>query len=140
LGVIFVVHGLNGFLNFIPQDFMGLTSTHVPERAVAFVAALTIAGYVFPLICAVELFAGALLLSNHFVPLALTMLAPIIVNLVLFYAVLAVFAPALVLAVATLGLDVYLAWVNRDAFRPMFTDHSQATPRVNPPHTELRTA
>ena len=141
LGVIFVLHGLNGFLHFVPQDFIVRATTDVPEPALAFVAALLIAGFVFPLINVVEIFAGALLLSNHLVPLALTVLAPIIVNMALFYVVLAGLAPAgTALTAAMLGLSIYLAWTYREAFRPMFTDHPDGKPGVTRPHTELRTA
>jgi hypothetical protein len=141
LGVLFVFHGLNGFLHFLPQDFILRATTPVPEPALAFVSALVIAGYVFPLINVVEIFAGALLLSNHLVPLALTVLAPIVVNMVLFYVVLAGLAPAgTALAAAMLTLSVYLAWTYRDAFRPMLTDHGDGKPTITRSHTELRTA
>jgi uncharacterized membrane protein YphA (DoxX/SURF4 family) len=115
LGLIFVAHGLNGFLKLVPQ-----APTYVPDRALAFVAALVIAGYVFPLVNAVEIVAGALLLSNRYVPLALAALAPIIVNIAAFYGVLAALPPAgSVLAAVMLGLEIYLAWTNREAFAPM---------------------
>ena len=82
LGVIFFVFGLNGFFSFIPQP-------PFPEQAGAFMGALAATGYIFPLIKSVEVIAGVLLLSNRFVPLALALLAPGVVNIVLFHAVLA---------------------------------------------------
>jgi hypothetical protein len=116
LGAIFLVHGLNGFVNLMPQ-----AATPVPDRALAFVAALVITGYVFPLINAIEIAAGVLLLSNRFVPLALTVTAPIVANIMAFYTVLAAFAPAgTLLAAAMLSLEVYLVWTYREAFRPLF--------------------
>ena len=117
LGILFIAHGLNGFVNYMPQ-----AATPIPERALAFVAALTIAGYVFPLVNAIEIAAGVLLLANRFVPLALVALAPIVVNIVAFYVVLGGLAPAgTLLAVLVLGLEGYLVWTHREVFRPMLT-------------------
>jgi len=137
MGCIFVAHGLNGFLNFTPQDFVPMRATHVPDWALTFVAALVATRFVFPLVNAIELVAGALLLSNRFVPLALAVLAPIIINMAAFYAVLAAVAPAgAILAIVMLGLDVYLAWTYREAFRPMLAAHSNGKPRGSQPHPE----
>jgi uncharacterized membrane protein YphA (DoxX/SURF4 family) len=127
LGLIFFVFGLNGFLNFLPQP------SNEPEGALAFAGALFKTGYMFPLLKGTEVIVGALLLSNRFVPLALTVVAPIIVNIFAFHAFL---APAgLGLAVVIVGLEVSLAWTYREAFRPMLTSRvapgSQAT-RVAP--------
>ncbi|WP_437985130.1 hypothetical protein [Sorangium sp. So ce117] len=67
-GFMLFVFGLNGFLGFIPPP-------GVPERAAAFLDALTAMGYMVPLIKRVEVAAGALLLANRFVPLALVLKA-----------------------------------------------------------------
>jgi len=112
LGLVFFVFGLNGFFQFIPQP-----STPPPDRAMAFIGALLKAGYMFPLIKGTEVLAGALLLSNRFVALALALLAPIVVNIVAFHTLLAPSGAALALVV--LALEVYLAWSYRDAYRPM---------------------
>ena len=113
LGLMFFVFGLNGFLHFIPQNGTP------PEGAAAFVGALLKAGYMLPLIKAVEVLAGLALLTNRFVPLALALLAPIIVNIVAFHAFL---APAGIgLTVVILAIEVYLAWSYRDVFRPMLS-------------------
>jgi putative oxidoreductase len=109
LGLVFLVFGLNHFLGFLPQP-------PVPEAALPFLGGLGSAGYVFPLIKALEIAAGIALLSNRFVPLALTVLAPIIVNIVGFHVVL---APSYPLPLAILGLELYLAWSYRAAFAPM---------------------
>lgn len=117
LGLVFFVFGLNGFLGFIPQPPMS-------EGAGAFMGALAATGYMFPLIKGTEVVAGLLLLSGRFVPLALTLLAPIIVNIALFHIVLApVNFPVVVMVLA---LELYLAWAYRDAFRGMLAAH--ATP------------
>lgn len=110
LGLVFFVFGLNGFLNFIAQP-------PPPPEAGAFLGGLAGAGYFFPLLKATEVLAGLALLSNRFVPLALAVLAPIIVNIVAFHAVL---APAgMAVPIVVLALEIYLAWSYRAVFRPM---------------------
>lgn len=112
LGLMFLVFGLNGFLNFIPQP-----KDPIPERALAFVGAMMKTGYLFQFVKGTEVLAAVLLLSNRFVPLALTLLAPVLVNIVAFHLFLApaTVAPAFVI----LALELYLAWAYRGAFRPM---------------------
>jgi hypothetical protein len=110
LGLAFLVFGLNGFLQFLPQ-------VSPPERAAKFAVALVETGYMFPLIKGVEVLVGALLLSNRFVPLALALIAPNVVNILLFHIFLA--PSEIALAVIVLGLELYLAWAYRDAYAPM---------------------
>jgi len=113
LGLMFFVFGLNGFLNFIPQP----PKESMPAAIVAFTEAMMATGYFLKLVKATEVLAGALLLLNRFVPLALTMLAPVIVNIVAIHAFLA--PSGLGMAVVILGLELYLAWSYRSAFRSM---------------------
>src|ERR1041384_1295457 len=84
LGLVFFVSGLDGFLHFLPQP-----SEPPSEAAMSFAVALMKSGYMFPLIKGVELVVGALLLANRLVPLALVLLAPVLVNIVAFHAFLA---------------------------------------------------
>ena len=106
LGTIFVVFGLNGFLGFIPQP-------PAPEAAGAFLGGLAGAGYFFPLLKGTEVLVGLALLANRYVPLALTVLAPISINILLFHVVL---APAPALPLVIIAARLYLAWTHRDAF------------------------
>ena len=110
LGLVFFVFGLNGFLQFLPTP-------PAPERAVAFLGALAATGYMFPLIKAVEVIGGAMLLSNRFVPLALAVIAPNVVNIVLFHAVLA--PGGLPVALFVLALELFTAWSYRNTYAPM---------------------
>ena len=114
MGLLFSVTGLNGFLNFLPQP-----STPMPEGAVAFFGAMLHTGYLFPLVMGTELLVGALLLVNRFVPLALALLAPVIVNIVAFHAFLA--PSGLGKAGVLLALEIYLAWAYRKAYHPMLS-------------------
>ena len=120
LGLVFFVFGLNGFLQFIPTPPM-------PAAAGAFMGALAATGYMFPLIKSVEVIGGALLLSNRFVPLALAIVAPNVVNIVLFHAVLA--PGGLPVALFVLALELFSAWSYRDAFAPLL--RTRAAPRAS---------
>lgn len=125
LGLAFLVFGLNGFFNFIPM----------PEHAGgagAFLGALGAAGYMFPLIKGTEVVVGLMLLSNRAVPLALTLLAPVMVNIVLFHAA---FEPAsLGMPIVLLSAQLYLAWAYREAFAGVLSVRAQpTTPRVAAP-------
>lgn len=107
LGLIFFVFGLNGFLGFLPQPAMS-------AEAGAFAGALAATGYMFPLIKSIEVLAGLALLSNRFVPLALTVLAPISVNIFAFHTFL---SPGLALPVVIIALQLLLAYAYRAQFR-----------------------
>ena len=116
LGIVFVVFGLNGFLHFLPQPPMS-------GPPADFAGALAATGYMFPLVKGTEVVAGALLLSKRFVPLALTLLAPVIVNIVAFHAFL---APAgMALPILVLALELYLAWSYREAYRAVVAARAQ---------------
>lgn len=123
LGLIFFVFGLNGFLHFLPQPPM-------EGAAGAFIGALVASGYMFPVVKAVETVVGLMLLSNRFVPLALTLLAPISINIFLFHTLL---TPPNPIAFLVLIGNVYLGWAYRDAFRPMLAMSAKpAVPQAAP--------
>ena len=111
LGLCFFVFGLNGFLNFIPTP-----KDPGPEAAAAFGAALFKAGDFIPILKGVEVIAGAMLLCKPFVPLALTLLAPVLVNIFAFHYFL---AGGVTLSIVLIAIELHLAWTYRDAFRPM---------------------
>ena len=112
MGLPLVVFGLNGFLNFIPQP-----TTPLPEGAAAFAGALVKSGYMMQLIGATQLIVGVLLVLNRFVPLALALFAPFIVNSIAFH--LCLEHSGLPMAAVFLVLEIYLAWAYRNAYRPM---------------------
>lgn len=125
LGLGFVVFATNYFIPFLPaQD-------PPPPDALAFLGAFAGSGFL-TLVKVIELGAGLMLLSNRFVPLALALLAPIIVGITAFHALL---APAgIAIALVFLALELVLAWAYREAFRPMLQ------PRVAPSPLAARTA
>jgi hypothetical protein len=118
LGFVFCLSGLDGFLHFLPQPDMST----VPAAALALGAAFAKSGYLFQLIVGTEAAAGALLLLNRFVPLALVILAPVLVNIVAFHAFLA--PDGLGLAIALTLIALYLAWTQRAVFRPLLAARS----------------
>ena len=102
LGLIFFVFGLIGLLNLIPPP------KDLPERLQTFNSGLMAAGYFFPLLKLTETVCGLLLLINMYVPLALVVLAPIVLNIFLVHAVLA--PSGLPLAIVCGALTAYLAF------------------------------
>ena len=108
LGLVFFVFGLNGFLQFLPMPEMG-------EAAGAYFQGLAGTGYFLPVLEVVEVVCGLLLLVRLFSPLALVLLAPVVVQILLFHIFL---DPAgLPMAIVITLLEAYLGFgVYRDAF------------------------
>lgn len=114
LGLIFLVFGLNGFLHFIPMP---------PPTGVAaqFFGAIFASNY-WVVIFGIQVLGGLLLLINRYVPLALTLLAPVIVNIVFFHALM---APAgLPLAIVVVTLWTILAVRNKQYFAGIFAQQA----------------
>ena len=112
MGLIFFVTGLNGFMNFIPPP-----KSPMSQGAAAFIAALMHTGYMLRLVMGTQLVVGILLLTNRFIPLALALVAPIIIGIVTFHIFLE--RSGLPLAVVVVVLEIYLAWSYRKSFLPM---------------------
>ena len=115
-GVIFLVMGLNGFLNFIPLP---------PPGGIAgqFMDALYVSHYLW-VIFAFQVVAGVLLVVNRYVPLAVAVLAPVIVNILTFHALMAPRGLPLALFVAALWVVIFID------VRPVFSGLFQ--PRFEP--------
>jgi hypothetical protein len=114
-GLIFLVMGLNGFLHFIPFP---------PPAGVAgqFMGALYASHYLW-VIFAFQVIAGVLLLLNRYVPLAVAMLAPVIVNILTFHALMAPSGLPLALFVAVLWTVIFIDV--RPAFSGLFQSRWQ---------------
>jgi len=100
LGLIFVVLGLNGFLNFLN---MGPMPTGLAGQ---FIGALFQSHYYF-VVAGLQILGGLLLLVNRFVPLALVLLGPVIVNILLYHLFLNPAGIALALLVTILWFIVF---------------------------------
>lgn len=109
LGLAFLVFGANFFFNFLPAPAE-------PPDAAAYLGAL-FGAKLLTIVKVVEVAAGLALLGNRFVPLALTLLAPVEIGILHFHAV---FAPAgLPVPIVLVALTIYLAIAYRAAFAPM---------------------
>ncbi len=80
VGLMFLIVGLNGFFNFLPPP------ATLPAAVVTFMGGMAAAKYMLPLLAATQVIAALFLLSNRFVPLALALLAPVVLNIALFHA------------------------------------------------------
>jgi putative oxidoreductase len=115
-GVIFLVFGLNGFLHFIPLP---------PPSGVAgqFMGALYVSHYL-TLVFGLQVIAAVLLLANRFVPLALAVLAPVLVNILAFHALMAPSGLPLALFVTVLCALIFVDV--RTAFAGLFQARLQS--------------
>jgi putative oxidoreductase len=117
LGLLFLIFGLNGFLHFIPM--------HPPtgQQAGQYFTVLFVSHYLVPVFF-LEVVGGALLLANRFVPLALILLGPVIVNILLFHSLMA--PEGLPLAVLATALWAIVFYGVRRAFTGVLAQRVEA--------------
>jgi putative oxidoreductase len=110
LGLVFVFFGSNAFLRFLPMPPLpqGVTGEYLH----AFFAS----GYVY-VIGGFQFIGGLLLLIGRFVPLGLTILCAIIVNIWAFHLLMAPEPAGLVPAIVVTILELFLVWRYRNAFK-----------------------
>ena len=108
LGAPFLVFGLNGFFHFFE-----IPGEHSAE-AQAFLGALDDTGYLMALLKGTQVACGALLVLGVFVPLALTVLAPVLLNIILFHVYLD--RQGREMAIARCVLELLLVWWYRNNF------------------------
>ena len=115
MGLIFTVFGLNGFFNFIP-------ATPLPPVATQFFTVLVTSHFMVPIFL-LQLVGGLLFLSNQYVPLALTLIGPILFNILLFHITM---NPSGIVpgAIATICWLIVFYSV-RSAFAGIFSRHAQ---------------
>jgi uncharacterized membrane protein YphA (DoxX/SURF4 family) len=102
LGFVMFASGLMGLLNLVPVP------PDLPQPLVTFNTGLMASVYFMPLLKITETVCGALLLSGFFVPLALVILAPIMLNI--FFVHLFLQPSGLPLALIVGLLTVYLSF------------------------------
>ena len=115
LGLVFVVFGLNGFLNFLN------TGPAPTGLAGQFLGALILSHYYW-VVAALQIAGGALLLVNRFVPLALVLLGPVIVNIICFHVFMNPSGAPPAAVVTVLWLIVFYA--NRQHFSGIFVQRA----------------
>ncbi len=110
LGLAFVVFGSNIILHFLPMQPMA-------GNAGLFMQAVGTTGYM-KVIGLVQIVGGLLLLVGRFVPLGLTLLAPIVVNILLFHLFLA--PSGIPVALLVVVLEGFLLFAYRASFLGIF--------------------
>lgn len=117
LGLVLVVFGLNGFLNFLPQPPLA-------QPALDLIMAMAGAGYLLKMVKVTEIAVGLALLSNSYVPLSLVVLAPVSVNIVAFHAFLdpAGIGPAALV----FALNLYLGLAYLKSYQPLLQREAAA--------------
>jgi putative oxidoreductase len=107
LGLIFITFGLNMFLNFIPMP----PPPEGPARQ--FMVALFMSHYLY-VVGALQVVGGLILANERWMPLGLTLLGPVIVNIVCFHVLMAPAGLPMALVVSFLAL--FLLWRCREHF------------------------
>jgi uncharacterized membrane protein YphA (DoxX/SURF4 family) len=115
-GVIFLIFGLNGLLHFFKPalptgDALRWFGVMAGHHWMNFVAVVQLVG-------------GLLLLVGRFVPLGLTLLAPVIVNILLYHALL--WPHGYALAIVALVLELFLLGVYWRSFAPLLAPNPEA--------------
>tara|TARA_R110000782_G_scaffold104737_3_gene192527 strand:- start:224 stop:613 length:390 start_codon:yes stop_codon:yes gene_type:complete len=110
-GLFLLIFGLNGFLNFFPLPEM-------TEEAGTFAGSLAQTGYIFPIVGALQIIVGILLIVNKFSPLTLIVIFPIMLNAFLLHLFLdpAGMAGSLVAII----LNVFLFIAHRESYKNLF--------------------
>jgi putative oxidoreductase len=116
LGLLFLVFGLNGFLNFIPMP--------PPTGLAAQYFGVLFVSHYLVLVFLIQIIGGVLLLLNRFVPLALIFLGPVLVNILTFHSLMA--PQGLPLALFTTVLWVTVFYGVRRAFAGVFAQNVEA--------------
>jgi putative oxidoreductase len=119
LGLIFTVLGLNGFLNFIHQPS---PPNPVAIQFLVSVSESHFAAFFF----AIQVLGGLLLLSGYFTPLALTLLAAELYNILAFHLTLAPESIAPALVASMLWVLVFLQ--HRESFNGIFSAKGATLP------------
>jgi uncharacterized membrane protein YphA (DoxX/SURF4 family) len=111
LGLVFVVFGSNAFLHFIPVP-------PLEGQAGAFMGALLSSGYVYAIALFQVVGGLCLLIGSRLVPLGLTLLGPVIVNIMLYHIFLDPKGMPVAIVVSVLAL--FLLWIYRYKFPAIF--------------------
>lgn len=115
LGLVFLVFGLNGFLHFIKAPM----PTGIAGQ---FVGAIFASGY-WAVIFGVQVISGVLFLANRFVPLALVLIGPVIVNILAIHGLMG--APGLPLAIVVAVLWAIVAIRNKQHLAGIFVHRGE---------------
>jgi putative oxidoreductase len=115
LGLIFFVFGLNGFLHFFPMGPMptGLAGQYIT---------VMMQSHYFYFVAAVQVVGGALLLIGRYIPLGLTLLGPVIVNIIIYHLLMELKGIPMAIIVTILWAIVF--YRNRQYFSGVFAQRT----------------
>jgi putative oxidoreductase len=125
--VMIIVRTLMGllFLFGAVAYFFNLVTPPPMEGSIkSFNEGLAASGYFFTLLKVTELVCAIMLLVGRFVPLALVILAPIVVNIFMVHLLLD--RSGLPVAIFVVLAELFLAYWYRDAFKPLLTPKYEA--------------
>src|SRR5687768_7874169 len=112
VGLLFVFGAVAFFFSLVtPPPMEGPIKT--------FNEGLAASGYFFTLLKVTELVCGILLLSGRFVPLALVILSPVVINIFMVHLLLD--RSGLPVAIFLVAAFIFLAYYYRKAFAPLLT-------------------
>ncbi|OFZ13206.1 MAG: hypothetical protein A2X86_08325 [Bdellovibrionales bacterium GWA2_49_15] len=111
MGLIFLVAGVNGIFQFLPMPQM-------TEEGLNFMKALGDTGYMLSALMIVQTLCGFMLVANKFVPFALILIFPIVLNIFLFHLFLDY--NGLILGTILLLTNLGLAWAHRENYECIF--------------------
>jgi uncharacterized membrane protein YphA (DoxX/SURF4 family) len=117
LGLLFAVLCSNAFLHFIPMKPM-------PGHAGEFIGAMNATGYL-QAVAAFQVIGGLILIVGRFVPLGLTLLGPIIVNILLYHIFMD--RTGIPFALVVCAIFLFLVWRYRNSFIPLLQDGKPVT-------------
>ncbi len=110
LGLVFFLSGIVKLLPSMPQG-------QLPEKAMAFTTAMASTGYFMPFLGLSEMVVGALLLLNWFVPLAMMILSPIMLNIVLFVGFLSFTIGGMAFIAVLVLMQLYIMYCTWDSYK-----------------------
>src|ERR1700733_2364339 len=120
LGLVFVVFGANKFLHFLPNP-------PIEGAGAQFMGAMFVTHYIY-VVATCEVVGGLLLLTGRYAPLGLTLVGPVVVNILAFHTFMAPSGLPVALVVSALAL--FLLWSYRGNFsglvKPAFAASSKA--------------
>jgi putative oxidoreductase len=119
LGLIFFFFGASHIVDFLHAP--------LPPGDAGTFAMILANSKIMTIIGLLEVIAGLLLLVGRYVPLALVILGPIIVNILLFALLIAKSFPGAIPGLICLIAELFLLWVYRRSFRSLF----DAAPEVS---------
>lgn len=117
LGLAFIFYGVTKFFPF--------GTVQLPGPASAFLGAMVASGYFIPFVGICELLVGILLVFNWWVPLAMMILSPIMINIILFNLFLAPSLVGAIMLIVLVGLQVYVMYHTWDAYKSLLARKSK---------------